>query len=82
MGKPSDSPWLEVLLLRLLEGSPDVLWLFDHDPFAGQRPRYLRITHYQYRFTTLAEKQQTGAYFVRHSPLPYVSPVGLTAADP
>lgn len=82
MGKPSDSPWLEVLLLRLLEGSPDVLWLFDHDPFAGQRPRYLRVTHYQYRFTTLAEKQQTGAYFVRHSPLPYVSPVGLTAADP
>lgn len=82
LGSPKDSPWLEVLLLRLLEGSPDVLWLFDHDPFAGQRPRYLRITHYQYRFTTLAERKQTGAYFVRHTPLPYVSPVGMTALDP
>lgn len=82
LGRPSDSPWLEILLLRLLEGSKDVLWLFESDPFAGRKPRYLRVQHYQYRFTNLRQKQETGAYFTRESPLPFISPVGLTVADP
>ncbi len=82
LSRPSDSPWLEILLLRLLEGSPDVLWLFESDPFAGRRPHYLRVQLYQYRFTTLREKMQTGAYFVREAPLPFVSPVGLTVGEP
>ncbi len=82
LSRPSDSPWLEILLLRLLEGSPDVLWLFESDPFGGRKPNYLRVQLYQYRFTTLREKQTTGAYFVREAPLPFISPVGLTVGEP
>jgi hypothetical protein len=82
LGKPSDSPWLEVLLLRLLEGSPDVLWLFESDPFQGRRPRYVRVRLYQYRFTTPSEQRRTGAYFVREAPLPFISPVGLSVSEP
>jgi len=82
LAKPSDSPWLHMLLLRLLEGSQDVLWLFESDPFAGRRPNYLRVQLYPYRFTQPAEQRQTGAYFVRDTPLPFISPVGLTTADP
>lgn len=82
LGRPTDSPWLHILLLRLLEGSHDVLWLFDGDPFLGQRPRYLRVQLYPYRFSTIAEKRATGAYFVRQAPLPFISPVGLTVEKP
>lgn len=82
MAKPSDSPWLEVLLLRILEGSPDVMWLLASDPFQGRRPTQVRVHHYQYRFTTPGEQRQTGAYFVREGQLPFISPVGLSVAEP
>ena len=82
LGKPSESPWLEVLLLRLLEGAPDVLWLFESDPFQGRRPSQVRVSMYQYRFTTPSEQRSSGAYFVREGRLPFVSPVGLSENAP
>ena len=54
-----------------------VLRLLERDPFSGRPPRYLRATLYQYRFTTLAEKRQTGAYWKRTDPQPYIEPVSL-----
>lgn len=77
MGSPEDSPWLQGLCVRLLQGSPDVLWLLAHDPFAGKPPRYLRATLYRYRFTELAERRKTGAYWQRTDPQPYIGPVSL-----
>jgi hypothetical protein len=74
--------WFDGLCIRLLQGSPDVLWLFDGDPFQGRRPRYVRVRLYQYRFTTPSEQRRTGAYFVREAPLPFISPVGLSVGEP
>lgn len=60
-----ESPWLQGLCIRLLQGAPEVLWLLDHDPFVGRPPRYLRALIYSYRFTTAAEHAATGAYWHR-----------------
>lgn len=77
MGSPEDSPWLQGLCIRLLQGSPDVLWLLSHDPFAGKPPRYLRAILYRYRFTSLAERRRTGAWWQRTDPQPFIGPVSL-----
>lgn len=77
MGSPEDSPWLQGLCIRLLQGSPDVRWLLAPDPFAGRPPRYLRAMLYRYRFTSLAERRQTGAYWQRTDPQPFIGPVSL-----
>lgn len=87
MEPPEESPWLQGLCIRLLQGTPEVLWLLDHDPFGhdpfghdpfgGRPPRYLRATRYNYRFTSLAERRATGAYWQRSDPQPYIPPVSL-----
>ena len=69
--------WFDGLCIRLLQGSPDVLWLFAQDPFYGRRPRQVRATLYRYEFTSLAERRQTGAYYKRSDPTPYIDPVSL-----
>ncbi len=69
--------WVDALCIRLLQGSPDVLWLLDHDPFYGRKPQQIRATRYRYEFTSLAEKRATGAYYKRRDPEPYLGPVAL-----
>ncbi|WP_141733259.1 lipase maturation factor family protein [Oligoflexus tunisiensis] len=56
--------WFQSLLIRLLEGSPEVLRLLKHHPFEGP-PRYIRALLYDYKFTTLAERKQTGDWWKR-----------------
>lgn len=69
--------WFDGLCIRLLQGSPDVLWLLAEDPFQGRKPKQVRATLYQYEFTTLHERRQTGAYYKRRDPQPYLDPVSL-----
>lgn len=69
--------WVDALCIRLLQGSPDVLWLLDSDPFYGRKPQQIRATRYRYEFTSLAEKRATGAYYKRRDPEPYLGPVSL-----
>ena len=64
-----ESPWLQGLCIRLLQGKPELLWLLERDPFAGRPPRYLRALLYTYRFTTAAEHAATGAYWHREPQL-------------
>jgi len=60
-----DTPWFWRLMERVLDGSPAVLGLLAEDPFAGAPPRYLRAVLYDCRFTTRAERRETGAWWVR-----------------
>ena len=48
---PGQARWLTPLVFALLEGSPEVLALLDGNPFAGGRPRYVRLALYRYDFT-------------------------------
>jgi hypothetical protein len=50
---------------RLLENDPDVLGLFQSDPFGGAPPRYVRSVLWQYWFTTMEEKRRTGNWWKR-----------------
>jgi hypothetical protein len=51
---PRRHPWLYRLLERLLVAEPEVLALFEEDPFSGRapggRPRWVRVLLYRYRF--------------------------------
>jgi len=61
---PEQSPWFEGLLVRLLQGSPPVLGLLDGTPtFSGGHPRYIRALADDYKFTTPAQKKDTGAWW-------------------
>ena len=57
--------WLSPLMTRLLEGAPAVRALVGDAAFADAPPRYLRLAYYDYRFTTSAERADTGAWWHR-----------------
>ncbi len=59
------TPWFENLMVRLLQGSPDVLPLLRTNPFPDDPPTYLRATVYDYRFTDLATKRAEGTWWRR-----------------
>jgi predicted DCC family thiol-disulfide oxidoreductase YuxK len=58
-------PWLYNFLRRLAEGSPTVLKLMDKNPFPDHPPKYLRVSFYDYWFTTWDERAATGAWWKR-----------------
>jgi hypothetical protein len=65
LGTCDQSPWLERLFQRLLEGSPPVQALLGHDPFSGRPPRYVRALLYDYHFTDLETHRRTGEWWTR-----------------
>ena len=71
-----DDLWLNMLLQRLYEGSPQVLQLLEYNPFPDHPPRYLRVVAWDYRFTTPEERAATGNWWVRKylGVFPYVKP--------
>ena len=56
--------WLESLAQRIVDGDAAVVRLLGPNPL-GARPRSVRIAFYDYRFTTRAERAQSGAWWVR-----------------
>jgi hypothetical protein len=62
---PRQSPWVERLLARILEGSPPVLALLGTNPFPERPPRFVRARLHEYRFTTPEERAATGAWWSR-----------------
>ncbi len=65
---------------RLLLGDGDVLALFRGDPFPQIPPRYVRAVIWQYWFTTMDEKRQTGNWW-RREYLGLYAPELTMAAD-
>jgi hypothetical protein len=50
---------------RLLEGSPDVLALFEGNPFPGTPPRMVRAILWRYWFSDWEEKREEGLWWDR-----------------
>jgi len=71
--------WFERFLVRVLEGDRPTLRLLRRDPFDGKAPRYVRARLFHYRFTTLRELRETGAWWQRTPVAELVPPVGLAA---
>jgi hypothetical protein len=75
--------WLPVFLRRLLEGDRATLRLLRRSPFPPEAPpRWVRVRLYRYRFTTRAEKRESGAWWVRSPVGTVVDPVSLDDVGP
>lgn len=74
--------WFPNLLDRLLQGSPDVLELFEQTPFPEARPKQVRALLYQYRFTTPEEKRMTGHWWERQQTGIYYPQISLEPERP
>ena len=67
-------PWIERLLRRLLEGSPDVLALFAERPFGERPPKYVRALLYDYRFADARSPDEHGGSVASTAPtIPHVA---------
>ena len=80
MSPPSAHPWMATLVARLLENDPATLKLLDHNPFPDHPPALVRARLYRYRFTTAAERHQTGAWWSRDLLGDYLPPLRLDRA--
>ncbi|HTQ49647.1 MAG TPA: lipase maturation factor family protein [Candidatus Acidoferrales bacterium] len=78
LGDYRQNPWFVAFCLRLLQGSPEVLALLETNPFPNHPPRYLRAEFYDYRFTSLAERRATGAWWKREPLGDYLPAVSLS----
>jgi hypothetical protein len=74
---PRENPWFVGLIVRLLQGSHDVNRLLAHNPFPDKPPRYIRAMFYRYRFTTVSELRQTGAWWKQQELREYLPTVSL-----
>jgi len=76
---PRHVPWFEYFLVALLDNSPTVTALLQHNPFAEDNPpRYIRVEAYRYNFTDSDERELTGNWWRREAlgpftPLPWVA---------
>jgi predicted DCC family thiol-disulfide oxidoreductase YuxK len=77
LGTSGDSPWFERLVIRLLEGSPDVLRLFQVNPFPDQPPLFVRALVYDYHFSGFVARRETGAWWTRRYVANYFPAVSL-----
>lgn len=75
LGDVRSTPWFVHFLVRLLEGSPDVLALLAKNPFPAEPPRYVRAVLYDYRFTRRADR--TAAWWRREPRGLYCPPLSL-----
>ena len=65
LGPWRDYPIVPNTEVRLLSNDKDVLALFAGNPFANRSPRIIRVVLWQYWFTSMAEKRQTGMWWRR-----------------
>ncbi|WP_369138219.1 lipase maturation factor family protein [Modestobacter versicolor] len=72
-------PWLSTFLRKLLAADPATLRLLRSAPFGQRRPAAVRVLVYRYRFTTRAERRETGAWWHRSYERQLVGPT--TAED-
>ena len=74
--------WFPRFVLRLLEGSPEVLALLERNPFPARPPRFVRALLYDYRMTDLRTRRQTGSWWVRTKLGTYFPACTLSSGPP
>jgi hypothetical protein len=77
MSPASAHPWVVPLVTRLLEHDRPTLRLLGPSPFPDGPPALVRARLYRYRFTTPAERRQTGAWWSRELVGEYLPPLRL-----
>lgn len=77
LGNYRSNPWFVNFVIRLLEGSPQVLKLIEKNPFPNTPPRYIRAVLYEYRFTDFKTRKRAGNWWKRKYKGIYLPPVEL-----
>lgn len=75
LGSSAQFRWFEHLLGRLLEADPATLALLSHDPFHGEKPRWIRARLFDYRYTTPAELRERREWWYREESATLIGPV-------
>ena len=65
LGSYERSPWFFHFMRKLFENSPAVTKLLESNPFVDQAPRHIRASLYDYQFTDITERSETGAWWKR-----------------
>ena len=73
---PQRHPWVYSLVEGLLEGD-DTESLLRTNPFGDEPPAAVRIRRFRYRFTTPAERAETGDWWHREPVGTYLEPANL-----
>ena len=69
------NPWLSQTMHRLLENSPEVVDLFETNPFPDEPPRFVRAMLYRYSFTDAEERENSAGDYWKREKLGLYSPV-------
>ena len=77
LGSYQGQPWFVNFMVRLLEGSPEVLALLATNPFPSSPPQYVRARLYDYKFTSLAQQRSSGNWWRRELQGEYFPVVSL-----
>jgi hypothetical protein len=65
LGSYRSSPWFVNFMVRLLQGSPQVLELLATNPFPQAPPKYIRAELFEYKFTDFQGRKTSGAWWHR-----------------
>ncbi|GMU62056.1 MAG: membrane protein [Myxococcaceae bacterium] len=74
LGECSENPWLLSTQRQLLLGVPEVLALFETNPFPDGPPKVIRTRTFEYRFAPWSE---AGVWWTRTETGPYCPPLML-----
>ncbi len=77
IGSRRDAVVAEGLAACLLRNEPSVVGLLASNPFPEKPPQFVRASLYQYRFTTSAERSETGEWWKRRLSREYLPAVSL-----
>ncbi len=65
LGSLQQNPWVLRLAEQVLRGNPAVLDLFAEVPFPQEPPKYVRILHYEYDFSSSFVRESEGRWWHR-----------------
>ena len=57
--------WLDALSQRILQGNPMTARLLGHPELARDPPRFVRLSYYEYKFSSAEQRHATGAWWSR-----------------
>ena len=68
--------WFDRFMIKLEQGSSDVIDLLAYNPFPQAPPKYIRVQVFQYKFTDFKERRETGNWWKYEylGQFPYVRP--------
>lgn len=67
----NDNLWLQNLVTRVFQKSPDVLSLLAENPFPLSAPKYIRFLRYEYQFSNWDKLREEGQWWTRKLVGPY-----------